>query len=257
MGAVVWLAKKLFDYWFIIVAVIALFVIYEVIFWLTHRRPLTEEEIKKLSEVRKIVYINRIFQFSHNKVKVNPAYRASLDKEGRWDRIDIDIRGTPALITELLRYKRHEWSVWCLTDEEKSKFIWANKGDDNESCYFKGSIHHLTSLAKEAACNTVIHFHNHPHTAERTWNLLTPSKQDMKTLRAMSETFEKEGLNYISALCSQGKFVFYGSSFAPQYYPKGTSTTEIKKENGINPGMNYKLHRELRKHKNASIKPIR
>lgn len=241
----------------IIVLALILAVIYRFLFWLTHRRPLAESEIKQLSECRRAVYISKIFQFTHEKTKVNPAYRSSLDKEGRWDRIDIPLRETPSLITELLRYKRHEWFVWCLADEEKSRFIWANKGDDNESCYFKGSISQLVALAKAANCSTVIHFHNHPHTAEITWNLLNPSMQDLKTLENMSGRFGAEGMNYISALCSQGGFIVYGSSFASQYYPKGTSTAEIEKENGISQWNNYKLHRELQKHRKAKIKQIK
>ena len=256
-GVIEWVTSAVASYWYVFAIIFGIFVFYRLLFWITHRRPLNENEIKELSECRRIVYINKIFQFTHDKAKVNPAYRSSLDKEGRWDRIDISLTETPALITELLRYKRHEWSVWCLTDEEKSRFIWANKGDDNESCYFKGSISHLVSLAKGANCSTVIHFHNHPHTAERTWNLLSPSKQDLKTLEKMSERFDDEGMNYISALCSQGNFIVYGSSFSTKYYPPGTSTAEIEKENGISQWKNYKLHRELQKNKGKKIAKIK
>lgn len=250
---VVLYASKL---WPALILLFAFFIAKEIIFWCTHRRPLSDEEVKSLSEARRCVEINKIFQFTHNQVKVNPTFRSSLDREGRWDKIDVELNQTPALITEMLRYKRHEWSIWCLTNEQKCKFLWANKGDDNESCYFKGSIPGLISLATHSDCNTVIHFHNHPHTADRTWNLLSPSDQDMRTLKAMSETFENGGLNYISALCSQGKYIIYGSMFYSGYYPPGTSMNEVRKENDVSEKQNYRLHKELRKIKKAKIKRL-
>ena len=253
-GLIYWIAQAAIIAWPIIAAVICVYIIKEIVFWRTHRRPLSNEEVKLLSEARRCAEINKIFQFTHEKVKVNPKYRSSLVNEGRWDRIDFATKNTPDLITELLRYKRHEWSVWCLTDEEKCKYIWANKGDDNESCYFKGSIPGLISLAAHSNCNTVIHFHNHPHTADRTWNLLSPSEQDLKTLKAMGETFENCGLNYISALCSQGKYIIYGNMFYSGYYPPGTSQNEVRKENDVSEKQNYRLHKELRKNKKTKIK---
>ena len=255
-GIIYWMSQAVTKIWPIVAIAVFVYIIKEVVFWRTHRNPLSDEEVKSLSEARRCVEINKIFRFTHDQVKVNPAFRSSLDREGRWDRIDEELTKTPALITEMLRYKRHEWFVWCLTDEKKCRFLWANKGDDNESCYFKGSIPGLISLAVSSGCNTVIDFHNHPHTAERTWNLLTPSDQDLRALKTMSETFEKSGLNYISALCSQGKYIIYGSMFYSGYYPPGTSISEIKKENNVSEKQNYRLHKELRRIKGTKIKKL-
>lgn len=249
-----WLLKKIVP----VLAVVALvvgtcYVIFKFLFWLTHRRPLTEDEMERLSSARRVAAINSTYSFTHDVVHVNPDYRASLDKEGRWDRVSIPLGETLSLLTQMLRYKRHEWSVWCIADETECKYLWANKGDDNESCYFKGSMAVVGALAEASKCNTLIHMHNHPHTEERTWNLLSPSETDMETLNHMSPICDGLGLNFVDALCSQGKFIVFGWSFPDQYYPTGSSVEEVRIENGISKEQNFRLHTELARIRNEKI----
>lgn len=220
---------------------------YKFAFWITHQRPLNEDEIKELSSSRRIKYINERFQFTHGVVGVNPSYRASLNADGRWDRIDIPIKELPSLVSQLLRYKRHEWSLWCLCDDLHCKLLWANKGYDNQSCYFKGSMEQLAILAVQEGCSTLIHMHNHPHTQERYGNLLSPSTADLETLESMKEFCETVGLNFIDGICSQGEFKIFGCSFPDNYFPDDSSVDIIKNQNGISKKRNYQLHKELKK----------
>lgn len=232
-------------------------IVYEIVFWINHKGPLNDKEIKELAEARRILYINQIFQFTHNVVGVNKEYRGSLDRDGRWDQVDVELHKLPSLIAQLLKYKRHEWFIWCLADDNKAKLIWANKGDDNESCYSKITIQYVIRMAISEHCNTIICMHNHPHTKERYWNLLSPSKTDTDTFEYAKNYFNAAGINIIDALCSQGSFVVYAYSFSPKYYPKGSDIQTIIMANDISKKQNYKLHKELRKIKNGKIKQIR
>lgn len=232
-------------------------IIDSVVFKMTHKRPLSDEEVELLSKARRNAYINELFAFSHQPKPINPEYRSSLNREGRWDKIDIELKHTLAILTELLKYKRHEWSVWCLANDSRCIYLWANKGWDNSSCYFKGSMHQLIDLANATGCTTLIHMHNHPHTADRTWNLLSPSDTDLQTFSGMKDTCNEAGLNFVDALCSQGKYIIYGFSFYEGYYPAGTRVEDIAAENGIDEKSNYILHKELRKIKNTKIKPLK
>lgn len=236
-----------------IISAISLWLIYKLLYWFTHRRPLTQDEVAQLSKARRILYINSHFNFVRTAVGVNPQYRASLNANGRWDKVSIPLNETLALLTQLLRYKRHEWSVWCLCDDMTCKYIWANKGDDNESCYFKGSMVALYALAIEEKCTTLIHMHNHPHTQDIYWNLLSPSETDLKTLQHQKENCEKVGINYIDALCSQGSFIIFGYLFPKDFVPPETSIDEIQSENGLSKKKNYSLHKELKKIKRIDI----
>lgn len=212
-----------------------------------YRQPLTDEEIIQLSEARRNKGINEEFAFTHSIVTANPAFRSSLNVEGRWDRINEDLIDMPSLLADVLRYKRHEWYIWCLADNRTCKLIWANKGDDNSSCYYKGNILELVSLAASAECSTVLCMHNHPHTQERWWDLLEPSDTDLESFERMSTLFEASGLKYIDALCSQGKFRIYGYSIPDDYWPDGSRIEDVVAENSISEDGNRKLHIELDK----------
>ena len=239
-----------------IILPLALYVIWSIVFWKTHQRPLNDKEIAELSRVRRIEYINTHFRFSQKGYRINPQYRESLDKRGRWDKIPIPFEQIGSFLTELLRFKRHEWFVWVLTDEISAKLIWANKGDDNESCYFRGSRIQLVLLAANNQCNTVICFHNHPHTKDRYGDLLSPSDTDLRTYSKLKEFYNERGLNFIDGLCTQGRFIIYGQSFSDTYFPVTTSQAEIRSENAICPKNNYKLHKELRKKKRIRMNSL-
>lgn len=195
------------------------------------KRPLTDKEIIDFANVKRTYLIYKTFDFTHIQFNVNPKYRESLDSRGRWDRASLKLTETLSCFTDLLKYKRHEWFLWGLADEKECKFIWANKGYDNESCYFSGSFSGLVALAKENKCHTVISMHNHPHTKERYWNLLKPSQTDINTYNKLKSFFESKGLNYIDALCTQGSFMIYGFSICDDYLPAEQIADEIRERN--------------------------
>lgn len=238
-----------------IIFALSIFILYKIWQDKKDREPLSDVEIKRLSEARRADYINSHFRIDTTRATVNPRYRESLAKFGRWDKVSIEYSKICPLITDLLKYKRHEWSVWVLANEHEGKFIWANKGDDNESCYFMGDMAYLIELAHDNDCNTVIHFHNHPHTQDRYWNLLSPSKTDIDTLEKMKVRFDAAKLNYISGLCSQGRFIIYGQMFYSSFYPGNSKTASIVAViNGEK--ANKELHKELRRIGNTKIKPL-
>lgn len=238
------------------VAIVFILTVEEIIFIVRHNRPLTENEIKELSEARRREYINRNFHLSHTSLSINSNYRSSLEKAGRWDRINIAYSNSCSFLTELLRYKRHEWFVILIADEHQGKLIWANKGNDNASCYFKGRLEEVVRLAEQNKCNTVIMMHNHPHTADRSWNLLIPSDTDLHTFDRCRNFFDEHGLNLIDAVCSMGEFSVYGQNFAQSFFPSGTSFSEISLLNDASSKDHLRLHYELRLKKRIKLKTV-
>ena len=107
-----------------ILAFIALKILLNFLFWCTHRKPLNNEQVLQLADVRRCRYINEHFRFSSNGYNINPKYRESLTKEGRWDRVYIEYPVIATAVAELLRYKRHEWFIWVLANEKESKYLW-------------------------------------------------------------------------------------------------------------------------------------
>jgi hypothetical protein len=229
---------------------------FEGIYYVTHQRPLTDKEILKLAQKRRNAHINSHFKITHQKMSVNPKFRACFTNNGRWDTFVLPFDEIMPCITETFRYKRHEWSIYALANENGSKLLWANKGNDNSSTYYKGSIPLLITLARNTGCNTVIHMHNHPHTQGRYWNLLRPSDQDITSYNYYREIFNDNGLNYIVGVCTQGEFMIYGQMFSDAYMPISEIVKNISDENKKGVKYSYKLHLERRKPGNNKIKPL-
>lgn len=240
-----------------IFACIVCLVVREIIFVKGHKGPLEDGQIERLSRIRQIRYINENFNIDHTQIGVNVQYRSCLNKTGRWDKVSLPFNETMAFVTELLKYKRHEWYIMMLCDENECKYIWANKGNDSSSCYFNGDLDVLVALAQANKCNTVITMHNHPHTRDIYWNLLQPSDTDLNSYKRLKEIYNEAGLNYICGLCTQGKFMIYGQSFSALYFPENASVEKIAMENNKSEKDNLKLHRELRRYKRIKLKELK
>lgn len=178
-----------------------------------HSRPLNDDELKLLYDLRFKKYIENKFKFKKVGYRATDSYRSSLNSDGRLDTLNIPIEHIPVFLTDLLRHKRHEWIAFVFCDEKNSRYIWLNKGPNNEKVSPKIPIELLVSLAKQKNCYTIIEFHNHPHTQDRWWNLLGPSDQDLKTEKYLSEYFFNNGISLISGLCTQGMYIIYGYKF--------------------------------------------
>ena len=89
------------------------------------KHPLSKVEILQLSAIRRINYINAHFAFLLNGVGSKQQYRGSLNNTGRWDCIKIEYKSLFSFLTDLLKYKRHEWFIYMLADEFEAKLLWA------------------------------------------------------------------------------------------------------------------------------------
>jgi hypothetical protein len=225
----------------------------KIVLWSEQSKPLTDEEVKLLSSALICNRINDRFRFERGRFSINPAYRASIDAEGRWDHISLPFKKTLSFVSELLRYKRHEWFVWCLADERECKFIWANKGNDNATCYSKIDPIFVATMAKNNGCNIVICVHNHPHTQERYWRLCVPSETDVKTCEKLKVLFYEKGISFIDAVCTQGCFSVYGYRFTDDYFRESEVIAWIQENNGKSRSQNKELRKLLPKNKDCKI----
>lgn len=231
--------------WFLLIIICCIIAILGIV---KDSKPLNNKEMEKLAKGRKAHYINKHFGFSNEKFSVNPKYRASIESGGRWDKVEIEYKKIAPLIADLLKTKRHEWNVYVLSDENSGKYIWCHKGDDNSRVRIPHLLMGIAAVkAKENDCNTVIAFHNHPHTQARYWDLLKPSDADIDCFNTEKKVFCGDGLNFISGIVSQGNYSIFGYAFPDSYIPPGCSLKEIEEENNISKKHNAKLRSELRK----------
>jgi len=228
---------------FIIIEIILISVLISRIY--VSPKPLNKEEIALLSKARKKQAEKSRLNFSTEHFEINPDYRQFLSSGGRWDEISVPYNKALAMAAELIRYKRHEWLILILASNTKCRFIWANKGNNNMSCYLSGTFDDIIEKAIQNGCGTIIDFHNHPCTVDFQ-GALSPSDTDMNTAAKWAEKARAAGLNYICAVGVRGQFSVYYSSFDESIYPKSCTVEYIESQNGLSKSGNRALRRELR-----------
>ena len=219
----------------------------EFVFWLTHRDPLTEDEIRLLSQKRRISYILQKYDhFTHKEVRVDKSFKSKLEPNGRWYELHEPLRTFPSFVAGLLKYKKHEWVVIALEKDGAVIKIWVEKGTDNGSVSFSVTLDEIIRISEEIGACTAMRFHNHPNPDPQHYDCLMPSDQDIVSAAFCSSFVNKAGVNWLDFVCERGRFQRYYVSISPDYIPPGASVEEIKDCNGVSPCMNYRLHMELR-----------
>ena len=67
-----------------IIFILIAWFIAEILFWITHRKPLTDEEIRKLSKKRARIYARKKYQFPQVAISVNKEFKSALKPSGKW-----------------------------------------------------------------------------------------------------------------------------------------------------------------------------
>ena len=119
------------------------------------------------------------------------------------------------------------------------------------------SIESIVDFAKKNQCTTIIKFHNHPHTADRWWDLLSPSNTDLNTAEKLSEYLYNNGISLISGLCTQGMFIIYDYQFHDNSLPN-----DLRMNSLVNFNQNATDEEHIKMHKTintlfAKEKPIK
>lgn len=225
----------------ILIIAIALMIwgIIELLFYITHRRPLSEIEIKKLSLKRTKKYIRRNYHFEKYNIAVDKRFKSSMNKLGKLYSIRESLHAFLSLAAALLKSKKHEWVLLAIEKENIVTYLWMNKGDDNKSVAFSCSLNEIISLCKLENAYSIMRFHNHPNGS------LSASNQDYTSAKTCSERVNSCGLNWLDFICVAGNFVLYSKDISNTFCPSVASIEVISKENGISPKIDYKLQREL------------
>jgi len=217
----------------------------EIIFYIKHKRPLTEAEIQSLANKRKHKYVKQKYNFQLRLVSVNQVFKSSLNPKGQLYHINENLENFPSLVGALLKGKKHEWTLKAVVKEERIICFYTNKGHDNQSVYCFLSIDELITMCKKEGGCTILAFHNHPNSNPNLYNCLLASKQDLISANYYGNEFSNAGINYLAFVCERGRFLRYYMKISPSYYPQNARIGNIAKENGLSNNRNYHLHREL------------
>lgn len=219
-------------------------VLFEIIYFLTHIRALNEKEIHNLSIKRTKKYINKIYNFQLTNVSVNMLFKSSMNPAGAWYDTHENLYSFPSLVAALLKGKKHEWVVLAIEQNGIVYGFYANKGINNSEVSFNCSLDFIMNKCKLYRCETIIRFHNHPNSNPRYQNCLVASDQDIKSAKLCS-SFVNENYNWIDFVCERGRFLKFFECYSKNFTPKCAKIENIINENDISIFKNYKLHREL------------
>lgn len=214
----------------------------------THKRPLTYDEIEKLSEKRIKKEIKRInslvgyFESGHRYVK-----NTSFDPNGQLYTCNIKASEFPSYIASQLFGKKHEWIVEGMVCDGVVIKYWANKGYNSNSVCLSTSIENIIDICNENNCTALLDLHNHPNSNPNKYNCLLSSEADRRTSDIWSKELNDSGISLYSFICERGQWILYYRHLTDklQKQPDFTTIEYIKNENGISELQNLKLHKEL------------
>jgi len=221
-----------------------IWMITEILYFVFHRTPLSEEEILKLSQKRTRKYIKKNYSFNNVPVTINKQFKSSLKPNGKWYNAEEKLYSFPSYIAGLLKGKKHEWVVIAIENEGIVYGFYANKGYNNASVSFNCDLDYIMEKCKECNCSTIMRFHNHPNDNPNYQTCLLASEQD-KLSATWCAGQVIDSYNWLDFVCERGNFIKFYEQYSKKFVPQQARTENIESENGISKFKNYKLHREL------------
>ena len=82
--------------WFVII-IFAIYLLFELIFYLTHRDPLTDNELMQLANKRKKLYVQHKYNFSNVPVAINKIFKSSINPDGQLYNVNEQLHSFPSL----------------------------------------------------------------------------------------------------------------------------------------------------------------
>lgn len=234
----------------IIIILIASWGIYEFYFFLTHRCPLNNDEIRLLAEKRRIINLKAYFNFTSIERVANTEFKSKMKSSGKLYSVDENLSEMPDLAAALLKHKKHEWVILAFEANQKIKCIWLNKGRDKTSVRIFLSNEEIMNFSAENQISTVLCFHNHPNSNPQYYICSKPSQADLDSATNSFNILKNAGINLIEFVCERGKHYNYYYGISDLFLPSVVFENQIECENNKGDKENYKLHKELRRSKN-------
>ncbi len=226
------------------------------VFYFTHRKPLTYEQVVSLARRRAKAYASKNYKFSKARIASNPAFKTHMDITGRWYTINEPLSTFPSLVADLLKGKHHEWVIIALEKNGIVYKMWTNKGTDNQSVSFNCDLNDIIQRSIQENGCSVLRFHNHPNPDPSKYTTLLASELDFSSAKACSEIVCNSGLNWFDFVCAQGNYILFYSKISDSFRIHGSTESDLVDLCGITPRMDYHLQKEYH-HLNINFSNIK
>lgn len=231
----------------LLLMIFVIWLIWKVWFYITHRKPLSYEQVRLLARANAQNYIKNKYKFKKELVTIDPIFKSNLNATGRWYEIEEPLEIFPAYIAALLEGKHHEWVIVAIEKNGIVCSMWVNKGEDNQSVSFKCDINDIIQKCHQVGGYTVMRLHNHPNSDPKHYTTLLASEQDKISAKSCAEYVCKEGINWYDFVCARGEFIQFYEQMSDEFEVQGSSTSDIIDKIGICPEMDYEFQKQYRK----------
>jgi len=220
-----------------------IFILFSIlIFIILHLKPLTFEQIEQLStKVRKLEIV-KYFRFEKREYLPNKEFKKNMNPIGSFYQIEESLFDIPAVVSSLLKYKKHEWIIIAFEKNKKVSMIWVNKGNDNSSVSLKYEIRYFVDIAIENNYTSILIFHNHPNSKPNEYSKISPSESDIVSAKSFSNTLFGNNINLMEFVCERGNHYIYYRSICDSFCSVDEIREKICNKNNKSRMNNLSLH---------------
>jgi hypothetical protein len=183
----------------------------------------------------------------HTDASVNKRFKSTMRATGQLCGADEKLQEFPAIASALLKYKKHEWVIIAFEKDKQIRYLWINKGFDNQSASVSIGLEAMAGFPANGRFSSVLMFHNHPNSNPRFYSCSKASPADLQATEAFSRLLETKGINHIAFVCERGDFFKYFENYSRAFFPLKSYVRIISNIDRTVPGNNYRLHKELRR----------
>ena len=231
-------------------------VLAKVLFFCTHRKPLTLEQIRMLARYKAVNYFKKKYVFKKGYSIEDHAFVTKLDKADNWYDINEPISVFPKKVASYLIGKPHNFTVLAIERDGIVRKMRIDRGSDNSGISFRCDIYDVIRTCKNISGYSVLRFHNHSASEYSKQQGLKAGQNDMISAGSCAEMVGSIGKNWFDFVCSGGDFTNFYSRISEAFEVKGETVSDIIDKCGICPMMDYKLQKELLRKGRPPVKTI-
>jgi hypothetical protein len=207
-------------------------------------KPLKDEQILRLAHKRRQKKISQYFASSSWIIVPPLHFKKSLKPDGKLYELNLNLPDVPSFVANLLKYKKHEWSVIAFIADRKMQYLWTNKGPDRSQVNLV-SINFIIETAKKSNCDVIMAFHNHPAHDPQYYSYRNPSNMDLQSAQKYAEILNSANISYLDHICERGTAYRYFLKPSENLYPLQEILNNLGIENLQGKMTHMKLHLEL------------
>ena len=235
---------------------IVLAILIKLIYFLTHRKPLTIEQVRMLARYKAINYFKKKYVFKKGYSIEDHAFVTKLDRADNWYDINEPISAFPRKVASYLVGKPHNFTVLAIERDGVVRKMRIDRGSDNSGISFRCDIYDVIRTCKSISGYSVLRFHNHSAAEYGKQQGLKAGQNDIISAGSCAEMVGSIGKNWFDFICSGGDFTNFYSRISEAFEVKGETVSDIIDRCGVSPMMDYKLQKELLRKGRPPIRSI-